>query len=231
MATGSEILELARRHVGERYVLGAIAPKNNSRWKGPWDCAEFVSWLVYQVSGRLYGCTDDAEDPDEADAYTGAWLRDARSIGTAIPLEQAAATPGAFVLRASSRTRRIGHVVVSDGAGGTVEAASARLGLITGSLHHRPWDTGILVPWIDYTHGTAKLVVKGPALVLRQGASGESVRKLQDALAASGFDPGAQDGLFGRLTRAAVLGFQFDRGLVPDGIVGVQTLAELGLRL
>ncbi len=231
MATGKDILELARKHVGERYVLGASAPKNNKQWKGPWDCAEFTSWLVYQVSARLYGCTDNADDPDEADAYTGAWLRDSRHLGTVVPVGEAAMTPGAFVLRARSRERLIGHVVVSDGAGGTVEAAGARLGLIAGTLQDRPWDTGILVPWIEYTRGAATGTLKGPSTTLRNGAAGEPVRKLQQALASAGFDPGAVDGVFGRLTRAAVLGFQLANGLIPDSVVGLQTLAELGLQL
>ena len=92
MARGADVLRLAREHVGERYVPGARAPKNNPRWKGPWDCAEFTSWLVYQVSGRLYGCIDDADDPEDADAYTGAWRRDSRRLGTIISVAEAAAT-------------------------------------------------------------------------------------------------------------------------------------------
>ena len=36
---GDRILQLGRRHIGESYVLGSLAPKNNPRWTGPWDCA------------------------------------------------------------------------------------------------------------------------------------------------------------------------------------------------
>ena len=43
-------------HSGEKYVLGAVVPKEHSDWVGPWDCAEFVAWGIYQVSGRLIGC-------------------------------------------------------------------------------------------------------------------------------------------------------------------------------
>jgi len=230
VATGTDILERARKHVGEKYILGARAPKNNAQWKGPWDCAEFTSWLVYQVSGRLYGCTDNADDPDDADAYTGAWRRDARLRGTVVTVAEAAMTVGAFVLRSPSKDRRIGHVVVSDGSGGTVEAAGARLGVIAGSLQERPWDTGILVPWIEYVRGAPTTTIRS-APILRERATGDSVRKVQLALSSAGFDPGPIDGIFGRQTTAAVHAFQIASGLVADGLVGPQTLGELNLQL
>src|SRR5438874_10761443 len=44
---------LFRSHIGEPYVLGSLAPKNNPTWKGPWDCAEFASWLVFQAADVL----------------------------------------------------------------------------------------------------------------------------------------------------------------------------------
>src|SRR2546427_8486431 len=68
---GERILRLGRRHIGESYVLGSLAPKNNPRWTGPWDCAEFASWLVFQAGQVLYGCDSDSSDPASADAYTG----------------------------------------------------------------------------------------------------------------------------------------------------------------
>jgi len=41
MATGNDLLTIVAPHVGEEYILGSLAPKNNSQWRGPWDCAEF----------------------------------------------------------------------------------------------------------------------------------------------------------------------------------------------
>lgn len=69
--SGMEILRLARKHTGEEYRLGVLVPKNNYRWTGPWDCAEFVSWVIYQTSGVLYGRERSSGDPASADAYTG----------------------------------------------------------------------------------------------------------------------------------------------------------------
>ncbi|HEX4769394.1 MAG TPA: peptidoglycan-binding protein [Bryobacteraceae bacterium] len=65
--------------------------------------------------------------------------------------------------------------------------------------------------------------------VLKLGNSGRGIVALQNALAAAGFSPGAIDGSFGLGTEAAVLGFQRSEGLVPDGSVGPNTAAALGL--
>ncbi|MFY0571292.1 peptidoglycan-binding domain-containing protein [Archangium lansingense] len=62
---------------------------------------------------------------------------------------------------------------------------------------------------------------------LKLGASGASVKTLQQALANAGFSPGAVDGQFGPKTAAAVKAFQSARGLVADGIVGPKTWAKL----
>lgn len=68
---GTEILNLAKAHVGENYILGSAVPKNNAAWKDPWDCAEFISWIVFQLSGKLYGCNNNLGNPKTSDAYTG----------------------------------------------------------------------------------------------------------------------------------------------------------------
>jgi hypothetical protein len=59
---------------------------------------------------------------------------------------------------------------------------------------------------------------------LKIGDEGDDVRALQAALKLP--DP---DGIFGRNTRAAVIRFQADRNMRPDGIVGKQTRHELGI--
>jgi peptidoglycan hydrolase-like protein with peptidoglycan-binding domain len=52
--------------------------------------------------------------------------------------------------------------------------------------------------------------------------------EIQRRLRALGFDPGPLDGVRGRLTTAAVRGFQAAQGLAADGIAGPQTTARLG---
>ncbi len=69
---------------------------------------------------------------------------------------------------------------------------------------------------------------------LRISSQGDLVKAWQSFLAGHGFDPGGTDGAFGKKTRAATKAFQARHGLVPDGIVGRQTVLEameLGLEL
>lgn len=63
--------------------------------------------------------------------------------------------------------------------------------------------------------------------VLRRGASGVAVERLQRALAAEGFSPGVADGRFGPGTEAALIAFQRSHGLLPDGIAGPWTWAKI----
>jgi hypothetical protein len=70
---------------------------------------------------------------------------------------------------------------------------------------------------------------RDPRPTLRHGNAAplRAVRELQADLAARGYHAGRADGLFGARTRAAVLAFQADHGLVTDGIVGPATWAAL----
>jgi hypothetical protein len=65
--------------------------------------------------------------------------------------------------------------------------------------------------------------------VLRFGVKGVAVAELQMDLASVGYFSGRQDADFGSLTRAAVLAFQADQGLVVDGVVGPSTWAALAV--
>ncbi|MDF2531019.1 MAG: peptidase [Clostridia bacterium] len=59
--------------------------------------------------------------------------------------------------------------------------------------------------------------------VLRLGSRGTEVKLLQSLLGKIGYDPGAIDGVFGTQTQQAVIEFQRDNGLTPDGVVGPST--------
>jgi len=58
---------------------------------------------------------------------------------------------------------------------------------------------------------------------------GSTVRKVQRRLAKLGFAVGSIDGVYGPQTAAAVRSFQDGAGLTPDGEVGPDTMAALGL--
>lgn len=63
--------------------------------------------------------------------------------------------------------------------------------------------------------------------LVRQGSRGVYVCVLQDALSAAGIPDVAIDGLFGPATRAAVVLYQRENGLLGDGIVGCTTWTAL----
>ena len=58
---------------------------------------------------------------------------------------------------------------------------------------------------------------------LKIGDEGDDVKRLQAALRIKA------DGIFGRGTRAAVIAFQSERNMRPDGIVGPNTRSEIGI--
>lgn len=231
MPTGADIVALAKTRIGEKYV-NVLVPKDDANWHGPWDCAEFASWLVYQVSGVLYGCTDDTANPAKADAYTGAWKTDASTKGRMVSVSEAAGTPGAFLLRYPPAPGEMGHIAVSDGQGGTIEAAGSSTGVVAGKVSGRRWDTGVLPPGIDYTTGSHS--VTGPSTIYAVGQpnmAAAKVKEIQTALAAHGFTPGDVDGEYGTNTALAAAAFQRAQGLIADGEVGPDTAKALGITL
>jgi hypothetical protein len=232
--TGAGLLKRAREHIGEEY-RNVLVPKNKADWKGPWDCAEFTSWLVFQEAQILYGCLDDDARPAEADAYTGAWRRDVAKKGKSVSVDEAAATVGGIVLRFPPGPGEMGHIALCDGKGGTVEAKGRRYGVVADTVHGRQWHTGVLIPGIDYVApGTTPPKVDQPDIVYEPGAPNmekEIIFKIQLALAVRGFDPGEIDGDYGPNTQAAVADFQRASGLAVDGAVGPETAEALGISL
>jgi putative chitinase len=72
----------------------------------------------------------------------------------------------------------------------------------------------------------------GKAALLKEGASGEDVRRLQGSLARLGYTDAHQgelhtDGKFGPGTRAAVEAFQRDHHLPADGVAGPRTMEAI----
>ncbi len=59
------------------------------------------------------------------------------------------------------------------------------------------------------------------------GSRGEEVQQIQLKLSSMGYYNGNIDGIYGSATQSAVKQFQYDNGLVADGIAGEKTLAAL----
>ena len=64
-------------------------------------------------------------------------------------------------------------------------------------------------------------------VTLKQGMSGDAVKRLQNRLIELGYMTGTADGSFGASTKTAVAAFQRKAGLDADGIAGPTTLAVL----
>jgi hypothetical protein len=234
-ATGAMLVEIAGKHtnIGERYRLGALVPKNDRDYHGPWDCSEFISWCVFQTAGILYGCEDNGSNPAKADAWTGYWERDARRLGRMISVQEAAGIPGAVVLRFPPSTG-VGHIVLSDGRGGTLEAKGTAFGVVTDVIKGRRWNTGILIDGIAYEPSSGDVQFTPPAKVYFVGAvemDRNVIEAIQEKLRSAGFDPGPINGEFGDLTADAVLAFQVQNNLMADGEVGPETAKALGVTL
>lgn len=232
MSTGKDLLKLAETRIGEKYV-NVLVPKDNPSWHGPWDCAEFASWVAYQKVGRLYGCTDNAGNPAITEAYSGAWVRDANdgTLGTA---DQAAAniTPGVVLIRRPPMPGKMGHIAISDGNGGTVEAAGTGLGVRRGKVEGRQWHFYALIPEVVYSTTDAVVESKPLPYILTledPNISGVLVKNVQRALKDAGYNPGKIDGAYGPHTVAAVYAFQKNNRLVADGVVGPLTAKKLGV--
>ena len=114
------------------------------------------------------------------------------------------------------------------GGGFAVEWRGTKWGCVKARVADRPWTEWFALPFIDY--GDAPLPV--PKRTLRRGSSGAEVMELQKALNSQGKDgrsvpPLQMDGVFGKLTEAAVRAFQRNNGLKADGICGPVTWAAV----
>src|ERR1700730_2476014 len=139
MASGRGLVERVRKHIGAEYRFVDV-PKEEANWRGPGDCAEFISWLVYQEAGVLYGCDNNKGDPHKANAWTGHWKRDVEKGGIRSPVDKAAATVGGILLGFPPGVPgKYGHIVLSDGRGGTIEAMGRAYGVKAGKVAGRTW--------------------------------------------------------------------------------------------
>jgi hypothetical protein len=215
MTNAKEFVGKAERHLGEHYVHGAIVPVSNPNWNGPWDCAEFVTYIVYYVTGKLYGYR-------EKESYTGYWAEDARKgTVTKITLDEAVRTDGAILLRIPSEGRT-GHIAFSNGKGGTVEARGKEYGvckyvaLDSAGENSRGWNYGIRIPGVDYGMPFAAAVVNlMKPLTLTAGDADEWKKLLNIPERRNEEDDH---------TMIALYNFQLANGLEPSGFPDEDTI-------
>jgi hypothetical protein len=143
LPVGRRIVDEARRHIGEAFYLGVLVPLNNPNWAGPWDSANFVSWVIYQASGLIIGC--EPRDPAIANCSVRFW----NTLPTGarrISVDQAIGTEGAVLVRLPMPGSNVGsHIVISDGSGSTIEAKNRAAGVVLDQARSRHWDFGVVV--------------------------------------------------------------------------------------
>ncbi len=84
------------------------------------------------------------------------------------------------------------------------------------------------VTWGKLNNGAASLVPDPPqGRYLKKGSRGDDVATVQARLIVLGYLNDDADGIFGKLTHAAVVAFQGDHGIKVDGIVGPVTYDHL----
>lgn len=131
---------------------------------------------------------------------------------------------------AASPTPTMGFVVnlPSGSPGVIVEPTPGTWGNILSS--NQPFLTPTATVWGGVITVTTSPGMPSPSpttMVLKLGASGPTVRALQQRLKDLRYDIGSVDGDFGKTTEAAVKAFQARNNLTVDGIAGTATLNKL----
>ena len=114
----------------------------------------------------------------------------------------------------------------STGTQSAVTEFQSRNGLTADGIAGRATQTRLYSASAQPKTVSASAVDSGYTL-LKEGASGLDVRKLQGRLAELGYYAGGVDGIYGSTTTSAVKAFQRANGLSGDGQAGSQTQTKL----
>lgn len=153
--TGRSLASLLLTKLGQKYVFGAAVAKDNMNWIGPWDCAEFVAWGIFQLTGRTLGCRSSAAPNGIRywNSYTGYFAEDLPLFATKISADEAAYTIGAIALRPPT-SKRVGHIAVSRGNNSSIEAYDTQHGVISTEFlkSNRGWGSYWKLDFLMHEH-------------------------------------------------------------------------------
>ncbi len=122
-----------------------------------------------------------------------------------------------FIVSASGKATHVGFCI---GDNQIVESAGRDLGVVRRDVSKNGWTNAGRPPFWEEPEWR-ELKYTSPLMV------GDDVKEVQKALKDKGFDPGKVDGEYGKKTQQAVIQFQKEVGLVPDGVVGEKTRKKL----
>lgn len=208
----------------------------SNRWGPDYDCSSAVisAWELAGVPVKTNGAT-----------YTGNMRGVFLRCGFEDVTGSVNLTTGEDLKRGDVLLNIRHHAAMYCGNGQEVEASINENGGITGGMTGDQTGREILVrpyrnyPWdcvLRYTGGDAGAEpekskpthyynVNLP--LLKQGIEDDAVTTVQQLLAAKGYYTGDCDGIFGEMTKRAVMAFQADNDLETDGEVGGQTWRKL----
>ncbi len=92
------------------------------------------------------------------------------------------------------------------------------------------WDAGFWYPAYGYDPYFSSYAYNAPVVAYNDLDPGQVIANVQAQLQRDGYYRGELDGLFGPMTRQALLNFQSDNGLEPTGEIDQTTLDSLGLQ-
>lgn len=207
-----------------------------NRWGPDYDCSSAVisAWELAGVPVKTNGAT-----------YTGNMRGVFLRCGFEDVTGSVDLTTGAGLQRGDVLLNIQHHTAMYCGNGMEVEASINENGGVTGGMtgdqtsreflvrpyRNYPWDCVLRYAGADAVSTPEKVKptyyynVKLP--LLKPGMEDESVTTVQQLLAASGYYSGDCDGIFGEMTKRAVMAYQADAGLETDGEVGGKTWDKL----
>lgn len=207
----------------------ALSRKYGNRWIGHMvaDCSGLFAWAFKQLGGTMYHgsntmylkwCTAKGE-LKKGKRSDGVTLK----AGTAV-----------FVWNGKSYS----HVGLFIGGDTVIEAQGTIHGVVTSKVTDNKWSHWGELKGVDYgaSEGQGQSSVPSDDKqfgetfpTLKRGSKGEYVTLLQTKLIQKGYDLGkwGADGDFGSQTEKAVITFQKDNELTPDGVVGEKTWKAL----
>ena len=169
-----------------------------------YDCRGFTRWLLQQVGLDITG--EGATSQYKTDSN---WVRKGKI----------SEMPDCVCCLFRAKGCTMEHTGMHVGGGVVVDCSvNVRTGGLSGWTHYA-------IPVGLYAEGEIPTTNIKPTL--RKGDKGDLVRTLQETLNQLGYDCGTADGIFGTKTKNAVVRFQTDANLDPDGVVGYKTWKAL----
>ena len=171
-----------------------------------YDCRGLTDWLLRQVGLDLSGQGATSQYNTAAN-----WSRRGK-ISEGLPDGVCCV----FV----NKNGKMEHTGMHIGGGVVVECS---VNVRTASVTEKRW-THYAVPAGLYEGEIPMTTIK---TTVQRGNRGQAVREMQDILNSLGYSCGEADGVFGTKTFNALVAFQTDKSLDPDGVCGPKTWAAL----